>query len=197
MTAQHQNLSSPSHQLSFTLCALASVPDDSSLQVSKTEHPKLLRAGIALSDLPADSSFPTWARPDSHHLSPHLITLTIHVSLPDSLNRPTCTVPPPPESPLRLHSCPHLHHACLHQDPISAKVCCLPTPISFCIQLLPQIPQTSEGGRAAQQPQPPPDLPFGPSPSTHGFFPSPVHCTCSTMQAVWLVLRGTSRPGTC
>lgn len=85
MTAQHQNLSSPSHQLSFTLCALASVPDDSSLQVSKTEHPKLLRAGIALSDLPADSSFPTWARPDSHHLSPHLITLTIHISLPDSL----------------------------------------------------------------------------------------------------------------
>ena len=40
----------------------------------RPEHPKLLLPGTALSDLPADSSFPTWARPDSHHLSPRRIS---------------------------------------------------------------------------------------------------------------------------
>lgn len=105
-------------------------------------------------------------------------------------------MPPPPESPLRLHSCPHLHMpACTRVPPLLRFVAC-PPPSHSASSFYHKCPKQVRGVRLSNILRPPPDLPFGPSPSTHEFFPSPIHCTHSTMQAVWLVLWGTSPPGT-
>ena len=129
MTAQNQNLSSPSHHLFSTLCALASFPMTPAFKSPRPQHPKFLLPGIALPSLPTDSSFPTWARPDFHHVSPHLITLTIHISLPDpsetgqpgtyapSTRKPSQTTQPPPPPPWLPAPGSHLCYGLLLANP--------------------------------------------------------------------------------
>ena len=115
----------------------------------RPEYPKSLLPK-ALPSLPADSSFTiSWATEQGQILiTPYLSTIHLFPSLTvQEKNQPgpkaSCTRKPSQTTQ------PHPAPLGLHRGPTSTNLPCLPTPIPFCIQLLPQTPpmETAEVGR--------------------------------------------------